>query len=175
MAAANLLKPAAFLDRDGVVNVDTGFAHRPDQIVWMPGAIEAVQMLNTAGYRVFIVTNQSGIARGLYTVQHVETLMAWMIDFLGKEGAKIDDWRYCPYHPDHRADEFAEFASWRKPEPGMLLDLMSHWPTDTSRSLMIGDRHTDVEAGEAAGVTGHLFDGANLRDFVTELLAKSPD
>lgn len=162
--------PAAFLDRDGVLNVDVGYAHRPDQIAWVDGAPEAVRRLNLAGYRVFVVTNQSGIARGLYDSDAVETLHRWMEAELDRLGARVDAWRFSPYHPDHQAAQFADKASWRKPEPGMLLDLMQYWPVERERSFLIGDRETDMQAARAAGIDGHLFAGGSLDAFVAALL-----
>lgn len=164
------LYPTAFFDRDGVLNVDTDYAHRPDQIDWIEGAFEAVSRLNRAGYRVFIVTNQSGIARGLFDEADVRALMAWMVEEFGRNGARIDDWRFCPYHPDHQAARYAAFETWRKPEPGMLLDLMAQWPVDRARSLIIGDRLSDIEAGRRAGIAGHLFEGGDLDAFVSGLI-----
>jgi D-glycero-D-manno-heptose 1,7-bisphosphate phosphatase len=163
-------RPAAFLDRDGVLNVDVGYAHRPDQIVWVTGAAEAVRRLNRAGYLVLVVTNQSGVARGLYAETDVMALHHWMAQQLGSLGGRIDDWRYCPYHPDHQARRYASKAGWRKPAPGMLLDLMAHWPIDPAASFMIGDRDSDVMAARAAGVAGHLFGGGDLDRFVADLL-----
>ncbi len=163
-------RPAAFLDRDGVLNHDVGYAHRPGQIVWMDGAMAAVRRLNRAGYMVFVVTNQAGIARGLYAAGDVECLHRWMADRLAEHGAHVDDWRYCPYHPDPQADRFAGFAGWRKPAPGMLVDLMRHWPVRPDRSFLIGDRDTDIAAAAAAGIAGHLFRGGDLDGFVATLI-----
>lgn len=164
-------RPAAFLDRDGVLNLDVGYAHRPEQIVWVEGAMAAIRRLNRAGYLVFVVTNQAGIARGLYAETDVVQLHGWMAQRLGESGARVDDWRFCPYHPEHQADRFASYASWRKPAPGMLFDLMRHWPVRREASFMIGDRRTDIEAAEAAGVAGHLFDGGDLDVLVARLIA----
>jgi len=165
--------PAAFLDRDGVINVDTDYPHRPDQIVWIPGAIQAVARLNRAGYRVLVVTNQAGIARGYFAEADVEALMAWIREQFAQQGARIDDWRYCPYHPDFQAERYASFADWRKPAPGMLLDLMAHWPTELDRSFIIGDRDSDIEAGRRAGIAGHLFQGGDLDALVQAILEQS--
>ena len=93
-------RPAAFLDRDGVLNEDTGYVHHPDQVRWVAGAREAVRWLNDAGYLVFIVTNQAGVARGLYSEEHIIDLHGWMSTELRRHGAHIDCFEYCPYHPE---------------------------------------------------------------------------
>ena len=163
-------RPAAFLDRDGVLNEDIGFAHRPDQIRWIPGAIDAVKRLNQLGFLVFIVTNQAGIARGLYTEDHVRALHAWMSSELERHGARIDDFRFSPHHPDFGGGLYQHLADWRKPEPGMLIDLMRNWPVLAEPSFMIGDRDTDVQAAQAAGIRGFLFSGRNLLEKINEIL-----
>jgi D-glycero-D-manno-heptose 1,7-bisphosphate phosphatase len=159
-------QPAAFLDRDGVLNRDHGFVHRPDQFEWMPGAIDAVKFLNRRGYLVFVITNQSGIARGYYTPQAVETLHAWMNDELKRHGAHIDDFAYCPHHPEGTVAEFRIACACRKPKAGMLLDISQRWPVDRTLSFVVGDRDIDLEAARAAGIYGHLFRDGNLLDFV---------
>mgnify|MGYP003671463376 FL=1 len=168
-------RPAAFLDRDGVLNRDTGYAHRPDEIEWIDGAIEAVALLKARGYLVFVVTNQSGIARGYFSVADVETLHDWMNSRLQEHGGAIDDFRISPFHPDFDDGRFTDLADWRKPKPGMLLDLLAHWDVDLSRSFMIGDKTTDMEAAEAAGLPGYLFQGGDLLEFVNGLLPQAPD
>lgn len=168
-------QPAAFLDRDGVLNRDIGYAHRADQITWIDGVFPAVCRLNNAGYHVFVVTNQAGVARGLYTEGHVETLHAWMADQFRNAGARIDDWRYCPYHPDYQPKRWSHLQHWRKPAPGMLLDLMDRWSVRLEGSFLIGDRESDIEAAHAAGIPGHRFTGGSLDLLVTSLLdATSP-
>ena len=160
-------RPAAFLDRDGVLNEDTGYVHHPDQVRWVAGAREAVRWLNDAGYLVFIVTNQAGVARGLYSEEHIIDLHGWMSAELRRHGAHIDCFEYCPYHPEGVVERYRLVSELRKPEPGMIRKLLAEWPVDASQSFMIGDRETDLEAAAAAGIPGHLFRGGDLLDFVT--------
>ncbi|CAN5884498.1 HAD-IIIA family hydrolase [soil metagenome] len=161
-----LKRPAAFLDRDGVLNEDTGYVHRSDQVRWIEGARAAVRWLNDEGYLVFIVTNQAGVARGYYNEDNVTDLHDWMNVELRKSGAHIDDAEYCPYHPDGSVERYRIVSDLRKPGAGMLQKLMAKWPVDAEGSFMVGDRPTDVEAAAAAGIRGHLFRGGNLLEFV---------
>lgn len=164
-------RPALFLDRDGVLNHDDGYVGTADRFRWMDGAREAIRRANDAGYYVFVVTNQAGVARGFYPESNVAELFEWMHGELRAVGAHIDDWRYCPHHPDGVLPEYAGAHSWRKPEPGMLLDLMENWDVDTTNSLMIGDQDSDILAAERAGIVAHKFTGGNLDQFVAPLLA----
>jgi D,D-heptose 1,7-bisphosphate phosphatase len=171
LVPAILRRPAAFLDRDGVLNEDTGYVHRSDQVRWVEGARETVRWLNDAGYFVFIVTNQAGVARGLYSEDHVNDLHDWMNLELRENGAHIDCVEYCPYHPEGTVERYRRVSDLRKPGPGMLNKLLTEWPVDVPRSFLVGDRSTDLEAATAAGIRGHLFpNGGNLFDFVTKLV-----
>ena len=164
--------PSVFLDRDGVLNKDIGYVHKPSQINWIPGAKKAVALLKNQGYLVFVVTNQSGIARGLYTEDEVEYLHAWMNgELLKSGGSSIDDFRYSPYHPAFENKTYANFKNWRKPGAGMILDIMEKWPVDNLRSFLIGDRQSDIKAAEAANIAGFLFNGGDLLTFVEAILA----
>ena len=163
-------RPAAFLDRDGVINEDVGYAHRVDQIVWIDGASEAIRHLNENGYWVFVVTNQAGVSRGLYNEKDVDALHVWMSAELSKRGARIDDFRFSPYHPDFDDGRYCHLAGWRKPESGMLLDLMAHWPVRREGSFLVGDRQSDVEAARKAGLPGYLFTSGNLLVRIGEVL-----
>ena len=168
---ALLHRRALFLDRDGVLNVDHGHIGTRDRFEWMPGALDAIRLATQAGWHVFVVTNQSGVARGYYDEAAVRDLLDWMADEARRAGGTIDDTRYCPYHEEATVDAYRRAHPWRKPEPGMLLDLIRAWELDPARCVMIGDQPTDIAAAATAGVPAHLFPGGNLLDFVRPILA----
>lgn len=166
-------RPALFLDRDGTLNVDFGYVSDPERIVLLPGAAQAVRRANDLGFYVFLVTNQSGVGRGYYREEDVHACNAALQRLLRAEGAHLDDIRYAIDHPDaavRRGD-----GGWRKPEPGMLVDLMAHWPVDRARSLMVGDKTSDVDAGRAAGIAAVKVAGGDLDAVLRPLLeARAP-
>jgi len=163
---AQMHRPAVFLDRDGVINQDIAYAHKPEQIVWIEGAIDAIKALNDAGWYVFVVTNQAGVARGYYDEDDVNSLHAWMAEEMARHGAHIDAFAYCPDHPDGVVARYAKTSPRRKPAPGMILDLLQVWPVRKAESYLVGDKTSDIESAKAAGISGHLFEGGNLAAFI---------
>ena len=163
-------RPAVFFDRDGVLNEDSGYVFEVSNLKWIDGAHAAVKAANDAGYFVFVITNQSGVARGLYEESHVEALHKWMADDLARIGAHIDAFEYCPYHPEAPRERYRQASHRRKPGPGMITDLLDRFPVDVSRSFLIGDKPTDLEAARAAGIKGYLFQGNNLEHFLKSIL-----
>ena len=135
-----------------------------------PGAREAIRAATEAGWHVFVVTNQSGVARGHFDEAAVAALHAWMIDEVRRAGGTIDDIRYCPFHADAVVPAYRRASDWRKPAPGMLLDLMRAWELDPARCLLVGDQDSDMAAAEAAGISARRFEGGNLAAFVRPLL-----
>ncbi len=169
------LKPAAFFDRDGVINRDHGYVCHPDKFELVEGAARALALCREAGYLIFVVTNQAGVAYGYYEEEAIAALHRHMTALLKDQGATIDDIRYCPHHPDARRDAYRKHCSWRKPGSGMILDLAAHWPVDLKRSFLIGDKQSDMEAAMAAGIRGFLFrqdSGEPLDQFVTGVISQ---
>ena len=164
-------RPAAFLDRDGVLNRDAGYVWRTADFEWLPGAKQAIKSLNDAGYLVIVVTNQSGIARGLYGEADVEHLHRWMNGELGRDGAHIDAFYYCPHHPTEGHGPHRRVCDCRKPAPGLLLRAMHDWRIERATSFMIGDKDIDIAAAHAAGVRG-IPSAGPLDILVQRLLAE---
>jgi D-glycero-D-manno-heptose 1,7-bisphosphate phosphatase len=163
---------AVIFDRDGTLNVDVGYAHRPDQIVWIEDAAKAVRACNEAGLFTFVATNQSGVARGYYTEDEVKALHRWMYLQLMDKGARIDAFLFSPFHPEATQPAYRRESDCRKPGPGMIQDLMARFPIDPARTVMIGDKDTDVQAAQAAGIAGYKYEGGSLLAFVKPVLAR---
>jgi D-glycero-D-manno-heptose 1,7-bisphosphate phosphatase len=163
---------AALLDRDGVLNVDRGYTHRPQDLAFIPGAIDAVRRLNAAGRLVLVVTNQAGVARGLYDEAAVDAFHQTMQAALQKDGARIDAFYYCPFHPDAALERYRHpDHPDRKPNPGMLLKALTDHGVAPGGAFLIGDRESDLEAARRAQLRGYLFPGGDLDVFVRQLLA----
>ena len=165
------LRPAVFFDRDGVINADHGYVGDPSRFALLPAAAAGVRAVNAAGWLAFLVTNQSGVARGYYTEADVAALHRHMAGLLEREGARFDDIRHCPHLPDAPVAAFRRDCDCRKPRPGMILDLMARWRVDPARSVMVGDKASDVAAAAAAGIRGVLYRGEPLAELLADVLA----
>ena len=159
----DLLRSAVLFDRDGTLNVDLDYVYRPGDLRWQPGAIEAVRLVNDLGHKAIVITNQSGVARGLFTEADVARFHVRMSEDLAAAGGRIDAWYACYHlkdapiaayaHPDHPD---------RKPNPGLVLRAIAEHGLDPDQCLMVGDKPRDIEAGRRAGVRGVLYGGGRL-------------
>ena len=144
------MRKVLFLDRDGVINMDYGYVHTPQDFVFQEGVIDFCRFAQVQGYEIIVITNQSGIERGIFTEEDFRRTTAFMLEGFAKEDVQIADVFYCP-----RLD-----GTDRKPSPGMFLKAQSKWDIDMGKSVSIGDNERDLAAGEAAGVgTNLLYEG----------------
>lgn len=151
------MKKAVFLDRDGVINEDTGYVWRPSDIRFLEGIFSFCRAAKEKGYLLLVVTNQSGIARGLYTEEDFLRLDAWMRQRFAAEGAAIDEVYYCPFHGQEGVGPYRLDSYDRKPNPGMILKGQAEYGLDLRQSILVGDRNSDMEAGRRAGIGRLLF------------------
>jgi len=157
-------RPGVFLDRDDtLIRCDDVTPHGdlgdPALVELLPGALGAVERLAEAGFAIVVVTNQGGVARGRYGIREVEAVHARLNELLG---GRVEAFRFCPFHPEGTAPEFAREDPWRKPAPGMLLDAAGALGLDLGRSWMVGDKDRDCEAGRRAGCRTVLIDPQRL-------------
>lgn len=162
-AAVRKTRRAVFVDRDGTINVEKGYVHRPEDFELIPGAGEALRLLQEAGFLIVVVTNQSGVARGFYTLETVHSLHRHMDRVLAPFGVTIDGYYVCPHHPEGETGDYCKICSCRKPSPGLLVQAADELSVDLARSYMIGDKKSDVEAGIKAGCRS-LFVGTGHGD-----------
>ena len=165
--ADSQLRPALFLDRDGVLNEDRGYVARWEDFRWIPGARETIAAFNRAGWLVIVVTNQSGVGRGYYTEAEMHALHARMAEELAGAGARIDAFYFAPHHPEAPSEAYRHpDPPDRKPNPGMILRALADWPIDRARSVLVGDKASDMQAAARAGLRGLLFPGGDLMRFL---------
>ena len=150
--------PAVFFDRDGTLNVDIHYLHRPEDFI------------NECGILTIVVTNQSGVARGYYPEEDVLRLHDWMNEELKKEGAHLDALFYCPHHIDGKIPEYTKNCSCRKPATGMIDAACAKYDIDRTRAVLIGDSESDMECARHAGVRGVRYEGGSLLDVVERVL-----
>jgi len=160
----NLRRPAVFFDRDGTLVKDEGYTHKVENLVWMPGAVEAIRKLNDRGTAVFIVTNQAGIARGYYGETDMQEFHEAMQQELSKAGAHIDGFYYCPHHPEGAVPELTKVCGCRKPGTGMLEQAFREHLLDKSQAMLVGDNEGDMGCGEAYGIGVYHYKSGSLVD-----------
>ncbi|KGT94788.1 D,D-heptose 1,7-bisphosphate phosphatase [Erwinia typographi] len=175
--------PAIFLDRDGTINVDHGYIHEIDNFQFIEGAIEAMHELKKMGFALVMVTNQSGIARGIFSEDDFMQLTEWMDWSLADRDVDLDGIYFCPHHPEAVTEEYRQQCDCRKPQPGMLLSAQKELNIDMAASYMVGDKIDDMLAGKAAGVGRTVLvrsgkpvtaEGENAADWVINSLADLP-
>ena len=157
------MRRAIFFDRDGVLNEEVGYLWQIERFKWIDGARDAIKLCNEHELLTVVVTNQGGIARGLYTKKEVDALHAFMQESLAEVGAHIDAFYYCPHHPEGTVAEFNIACDCRKPKPGLILRACRELDIEPAQSILFGDSERDIQAAQAAGLcAGIFFTGGNL-------------
>ena len=165
-------KPAIFLDRDNTLTIDEGYSFEIEKFQWVSGAPLALNAFHKAGLPVFIVTNQGGIGRGLFTLDDMHLFHQHLQKMARSVGGKIQDIAFCPHHPLAITKALRTPCRCRKPKPGLLFELANKWRLDLGQSVMIGDKISDVEAGQRAGCHSYLFDGSNLNQLAQQIISE---
>lgn len=176
------MRRGLLLDRDGVINVDRGYVSMRDQFDFMPGLFPFLRAVEDCGYRLAILTNQSGVARGMYAESDFHALTTWMLDAFRKQGIAIDLALGCCEHPEGSVAAYARESFWRKPNPGMVLETIQRLRLDPARSAFLGDQLRDLQAAKAGGIGRRLLLGkaateegiVSVRDFDAALMALNP-
>jgi D-glycero-D-manno-heptose 1,7-bisphosphate phosphatase len=158
------VKAAAFLDRDGVVNVDRGYVFRREDFEFVTGTLDAAHELKSMGLALVVVTNQSGIARGYYGPEQFHALTDWMKETFAAHGAALDGVYFCPHHPTEGEAPYRRNCNCRKPAPGLLLDAVRDLDIDVRRSVLFGDKASDLQAALAAGIPNRVLLGTDGRE-----------
>ena len=165
-----MIKPAVFLDRDGIINIDKGYVYKISQFEWVDGSKEAIKYLKNMGFFVFVVTNQSGISRGYYDEKDLKKLHKYINSELLKIDTSIDEFFYSPFHPDIKNDKYEKLKSLRKPNIGMLEMAVTKWPVNIKDSFLIGDKESDIECANNFGIEGFLYKEGSLLNFVKKII-----
>lgn len=161
---------AVFFDRDGTLNVDIHYLHRPEDFIWIPGAKEAIRHVNDRGYLAILVTNQSGVARGYYPESDVQHVYDWMNSELQKVGAHLDALYYCPHHPEGTVPAYTQTCNCRKPATGLIDAACARFHIDRAKSYFVGDSDGDMLCAKNAGLKGLRYKGGSLLDLVTDII-----
>ena len=162
---------AVFFDRDGTLNVDIHYLHRPEDFIWMPDAREAIKYVNDHGYLAILVTNQSGVARGHYPESDVRRVYDWMNEQLAVVGTQLDARYYCPHDPDGKLPAYTWVCDGRKPSPKLVNEACAKYDIDKTQSYFVGDTDTDMKCAENAGLAGLRYPGGSLLELVQRIKA----
>jgi len=165
----------AFLDRDGVINSNkpnNGYIGSLKYFKWVPGAIKAIKLLNKKNYKVVVVTNQSGVARGFFKITDVKKLHSYIRKKLRENDAKIDKFYFCPFHKDGIIKRYKRNSSLRKPNIGMFRLVQKKWNVDKKNSFMVGDKRTDMEFAKRAKIKGYQFNQKDIYKFIKKNIFK---
>ena len=154
--------PALFLDRDGVINADHAYVHKIEDFHFLDGIFELCQAAQKKGYKIIIITNQAGIGRGYYSEEDFHHLTEWMKEQFLQRGVTIDGVYFSPYHPEHGVGHYKKVTDCRKPNPGMILTAQKELDIDLANSVLVGDKESDIQAGENAGVGTSLLFRPNI-------------
>ena len=165
------LTPAIFLDRDNTLTIDKGNTFEIEKFQWVTGAPLALRAFKKEGIPVFIVTNQGGIGRDIFTLDDMHLFHQHLRKMAQSVGGEIQDIAFCPHHPLAVTKALKTPCRCRKPEPGLFFDLAAKWRLDLCQSVMIGDRCSDVEAGQRAGCHTYLFDGQDLNHLAQQIIS----
>ena len=167
-----LMNKAVFLDRDGTINVEKNYLFKIEDFEFLPGVIEALKLFQENGYKLIIITNQSGIARGYYTEEDFHKLNDWMIDTLKKYGIYIDAVYYCPHHPDAINQEYRMDCQCRKPNIGLFIKAAEEFNIDLSKSIAIGDKIRDCSICSTTSCSGYLIGNNESTDIINAVKGK---
>lgn len=163
-------KKAVFFDRDGTLNVDIHYLHRPEDFVWIEGAREAIKYVNDLGYLAILVTNQSGVARGYYPEEDVKKVYDWMNAELAQIGAHLDALYFCPHHPAGKIPQYTKECACRKPQTGMVDKACQDYAIDRGQSFFVGDSDGDMACAQRAGLTGIRYTAGSLLDCLQDII-----
>lgn len=156
------MNKAIFLDRDGTLNIEKNYLYKKEDFEFIKGMPEAIKKWNELGYKVVVVTNQSGVARGYYTEKDVVNLHTYINDLLMESGAHIDAFYYCPHHPIYGIGKYKVECNCRKPNIGLFIKAIKDFDINVDKSFFFGDKESDLKAGVNLGITFYLVDGISF-------------
>ena len=162
----SMANKAVFFDRDGTLNVDVHYLHRPEDFIWIKDAKKAIKYVKDRGYLAILVTNQSGVARGFYPESDVVAVYDWMNQELSKIGTKIDDLYYCPHHPNGKIAAYSKVCDCRKPSPLLVNNACQKYNIAKNKSYFVGDTVTDMQCAKNAGIIGIKYENGSLYDLI---------